>query len=55
MPTGATPLDPDELRRFLAGKLAAFKVPTRVFVIDEPLPRNAAGKFLKRQLRDQLG
>jgi hypothetical protein len=25
-----------------------------VMVLDSPLPRNPAGKFLKRDLRDQL-
>ncbi len=51
---GAT-IDPQALRAFVGQKLAAFKVPSRVFVVDEPLPRNAAGKFLKRELRDQFG
>lgn len=41
----------DELRAHVAEHLAAFKVPTRVRISDEPLPRNAAGKFLKRDLR----
>jgi long-chain acyl-CoA synthetase len=44
----------DELRAFLVGKLAAFKIPSLVFVVEQPLPRNPAGKFLKRQLRDEL-
>jgi len=47
-------LDPDDLRRHLAGRLAAFKVPSRVLVVDEQLPRNAAGKILKRTLRDRV-
>ncbi len=34
-------------------KLAAFKAPKRVVFVDE-LPRNASGKILKRQLRDEL-
>jgi long-chain acyl-CoA synthetase len=45
-------IDPDELRKHVATKLAAFKVPAHVFIMTEPLPRNAAGKFLKRELRD---
>ena len=36
-----------------AEHLSAFKVPTHVFVYDEPLPKNANGKILKRQLRDE--
>jgi acyl-CoA synthetase (AMP-forming)/AMP-acid ligase II len=35
-------------------RLAGFKVPSTVHVLDEPLPRNAAGKFLKRELRESL-
>lgn len=46
--------DPDGLRRHVATQLAAFKVPSKVFVFDEPLPRNASGKLLRRALRDQL-
>jgi long-chain acyl-CoA synthetase len=44
----------DEVRAHVAERLAAFKVPSRVLIVDEPLPRNAAGKFLKRDLRDRL-
>ena len=43
-------LSADELRAHLEKRLANFKVPTRVVFTDEPLPRNAAGKFLKRQM-----
>jgi long-chain acyl-CoA synthetase len=50
---GAT-LDPEELKAHVASHLAAFKVPTHVYILNDPLPRNAAGKFLKRDLRDQL-
>lgn len=47
-------LDPEALRRHVGEHLAAFKVPSRVFVFDEPLPRNASGKLLRRALRDRL-
>jgi long-chain acyl-CoA synthetase len=43
---------PEELQAHVAERLAAFKVPSRVLLLDAPLPRNAAGKFLKRELRD---
>jgi long-chain acyl-CoA synthetase len=43
-----------ELWKFLDGKIASFKVPSHVVVLTEPLPRNAAGKFLKRELREQI-
>ncbi|WP_371537736.1 class I adenylate-forming enzyme family protein [Streptomyces sp. NBC_00466] len=42
---------PDALRAHVGESLAAFKVPAYVFVRAEPLPRNATGKVLKRELR----
>ena len=50
---GAT-LGVDELRQFVGERLASFKVPTRVAIVTEQLPRNASGKILKRQLRDAV-
>lgn len=47
-------VDPDSLRAHVAAHLAAFKVPSRVFVWDEQLPRNASGKIVKRVLRDAV-
>jgi long-chain acyl-CoA synthetase len=47
-------IDPEELREFLKPHLAGFKIPSVIDIHSEPLPRNAAGKFLKRDLRDQL-
>ncbi|MGW8768332.1 class I adenylate-forming enzyme family protein [Streptomyces sp. NPDC055815] len=40
------------LRAHVGLRLAAFKVPARVLVQGEELPRNSTGKLLKRQLRD---
>jgi acyl-CoA synthetase (AMP-forming)/AMP-acid ligase II len=42
---------PDDLRSFAAERLAKFKVP-REFAAAEALPRNAAGKVLRRELRE---
>ena len=47
-------LDEGVLADFLGGKLAKFKIPERIFFMDEALPRNANGKFMKRELRDAL-
>jgi long-chain acyl-CoA synthetase len=44
-------LTADELRDFLAGTLAAFKIPSRIAFSEERLPRNPSGKILKRELR----
>jgi long-chain acyl-CoA synthetase len=43
-------LSEDELRVHLQTRLANFKVPTRVSITSSPLPRNAAGKFVKREM-----
>ena len=43
-----------EIRHFVAGKLAAFKVPKRVEFEREPLPRNANGKILKSELKERF-
>jgi acyl-CoA synthetase (AMP-forming)/AMP-acid ligase II len=41
-----------ELREFLAPKLAGFKIPSSIRLTEEDLPRTATGKLLKRQMRD---
>jgi len=38
----------------ISAKLASFKVPSVIEVATEALPRNAAGKILKRDLRDMV-
>jgi long-chain acyl-CoA synthetase len=43
-----------DVQAHVAARLASFKVPTVVLLLDEQLPRNAAGKILKRDLRDRL-
>ena len=50
---GAT-LTEDELRTFLAASLAKHKIPTKIWFRAEPIPRNANGKFLKRELKKEL-
>ena len=46
-------LDEEGLRSFLAERIAKFKIPSHVWFRTEPLPRNANGKFVKRDLRDE--
>lgn len=48
------PHDADGLRKLVSGRLAAFKVPRFLWLLDQPLPRNASGKILRRELRARL-
>ena len=55
---GATLFAPDPpseeaLRTLLATRLARFEIPRYFRFVDEPLPRTATGKILKRQLREE--
>lgn len=47
-------LEPAAVTEYCKGKIAGYKVP-RVVHIVQALPRNAAGKILKRDLREQFG
>jgi long-chain acyl-CoA synthetase len=49
---GEDPSD-DEIRQWVAGTLATFKVPTYIERWDGKLPRNASGKLLKNVLRGE--
>lgn len=40
-----------DIQKFLAGKLAGFKIPVFIDLRNEPLQRNAAGKILKRDVK----
>ena len=46
-------LSPKELKQFLRGKLAFYKIP-KFFYFVEFLPKNPSGKILKRKLRELL-
>lgn len=54
LPRAGQLLDPADLQAHVAAHLAPFKVPSRVVVSGDPLPRGATGKILKRELRDRL-
>jgi len=47
-------LGEDELRAHLAKRIAGYKIPSLVSWTTAQLPRNPAGKILKRELRDAL-
>lgn len=50
--TDGEDLSSDELREYLSDKLARYKIPREVVVVDE-LPRNPSGKLLKHVLRER--
>jgi len=52
LPNDGVSFSAADLWKHLDGKIANFKVPNHVVIMNEPLPRNAAGKFLKRELRE---
>jgi len=47
-------LSANEIRAFCADHMAKHKIPRYIWFSPAPLPRNANGKFLKRELRDTL-
>jgi len=44
----------EDLQAFARERIAGFKVPTHYWFLDDDLPRNANGKFLKRELKARL-
>jgi long-chain acyl-CoA synthetase len=42
----------EELKAWVRARLAPFKIPVRIAFLAEPLPRNANGKILKKELRE---
>jgi long-chain acyl-CoA synthetase len=51
MPRPGTELTEEELTAHLRDRIASFKIPSRMAFSTEQLPRNPAGKMLKRELR----
>ena len=54
VPRSNATLSEDEITQFAKQQLAAFKVPHRVEIASEPLPRNPAGKVLKHLLKENV-
>jgi acyl-CoA synthetase (AMP-forming)/AMP-acid ligase II len=46
--------DSGQIQNFLASRLAAFKIPQHIWFHNSPLPRIAAGKIAKKQLRNDM-
>jgi benzoate-CoA ligase len=54
VPASGRTIDPDEIEQHCRAKMAAFKRPRRLLVVDE-LPKTATGKIRRFELRDTLG
>ena len=48
-----TDVDVEAIREFARGILTPYKVPRRIFVVDE-LPTSLIGKVLRRQVKERL-
>lgn len=55
MPRPGSDVTEETVRQQARDTLADYKVPTEVFLRDEPMPRNATGKVDRRVLRHELG
>jgi long-chain acyl-CoA synthetase len=47
-------MSPDDIRGYCLKHMAKHKIPRYIWLMDQPLPRNASGKFLKRELKEVL-
>jgi fatty-acyl-CoA synthase len=52
MKADATPLDADAVRAYASGRLAHYKIPRYVMVVDE-FPMTVTGKIRKVQMREE--
>jgi acyl-CoA synthetase (AMP-forming)/AMP-acid ligase II len=50
----SSPVTETQLLAFAKERLASYKVPARVVFTEQPLPRNATNKILKREIRQRL-
>ncbi|MGY4418323.1 acyl-CoA synthetase (AMP-forming)/AMP-acid ligase II [Bradyrhizobium sp. JR6.1] len=49
-----TDVSAESLRTWCAERLSDYKVPETMVLTSDPLPRNANGKVIKRQLRESI-
>jgi long-chain acyl-CoA synthetase len=54
VPKPGMELTASDIQTFLRKDLAAYKVPSKIWFRSEPIPRNASGKFLKREVRKEI-
>lgn len=51
--TPGSQIDQAEVASYIGQHLAAFKIPQQCWFVDQPLPRNATGKIMKKQLQEK--
>ena len=49
-----TTVDEQQLRTHAASLLSPYKVPTEIWLLDDPFPRSPTGKLLKREMKSEL-
>ena len=54
VPKPGTKVTLSEMKRFLKDRLATYKIPTRMLVIEGDMPRNPMGKVNKKSLIKEL-
>ena len=54
LPKPSEALSEDELREFIAPRLAKFKIPRLFEFVSTPLPKGGTGKILKKELRERF-
>jgi long-chain acyl-CoA synthetase len=54
MTRSGEPLETEQVQAYLGERLAAFKIPQHIWCQAEPLPRIAAGKISKKQIRSEM-
>ncbi|MEZ5571263.1 MAG: class I adenylate-forming enzyme family protein [Halioglobus sp.] len=54
LPKEGETVDVARLRDYLGEKLSSYKIPRYIWLVEKPLPRNANGKFVKREVREML-
>jgi long-chain acyl-CoA synthetase len=53
-PQPGSDLTDDSLRAHLKQRLAGYKVPRYIQIVDQPLPQNASGKLFKRKIQEEF-
>ena len=53
VPAAGATVDPDRVRAYARERLAGYKVPRRVVIMDD-LPRSQIGKIMRRRVRDRI-